>query len=162
MSLAPLSSFVTRRRVEFADTDLGRIVHFSRFFVFMETAEHELLRAIGTPVHFEHQLPDGRTVEVGWPRLAASCDYLSPAHYDDELAIEVRVARKGRRSMVYAVTFRCGERLIARGRLASICCVIGGPALEPVPIPPRIADRLAEDPAAAAAERARIAEAPQA
>ncbi|MEM9599354.1 MAG: acyl-CoA thioesterase, partial [Acidobacteriota bacterium] len=33
----------TRRRIEFADTDMARIVHFSRFFDFMEAAEHEFL-----------------------------------------------------------------------------------------------------------------------
>src|SRR5688572_28187929 len=85
----PLHTFRTRRRVEFADTDMGRLVHFSRFFVFMETAEHELLRAIGTPVHFTH---DGH--QLGWPRLAARCEYVSPARYGDQLEIEVRVVRK--------------------------------------------------------------------
>ena len=40
----------TRRRVEFRDTDAAGIVHFSAFFVWMESAEHELLRAAGVPV----------------------------------------------------------------------------------------------------------------
>ena len=70
----PLSEFRTRRRIEFADTDMGGLVHFSRFFVFMETAEHELLAALGATIHMT--LEDGRT--IGWPRVAASCEYLSP------------------------------------------------------------------------------------
>ena len=41
------SEFHTTRRVEFADTDMGNLVHFSRFFVFMETAEHEFLSSWG-------------------------------------------------------------------------------------------------------------------
>ena len=41
-----MHTFRTRRRVEFVDTDMGGIVHFSRFFVFMETAEHEFLEAL--------------------------------------------------------------------------------------------------------------------
>jgi acyl-CoA thioesterase FadM len=49
----------TRRKIEFADTDMGGIVHFSRYFVFMETAEHEFLDAIGTCVDVEL---DGRRV----------------------------------------------------------------------------------------------------
>ena len=53
--------FVHRRRVEFADTDVGGIVHFSRFLVFMETAEHEMLRGRGLSVHLED---GGRT--IGW------------------------------------------------------------------------------------------------
>jgi acyl-CoA thioester hydrolase len=140
-----LRRFVTRRRIEFSDTDMGRIVHFSRFFVFMETAEHELLRSLGWGVHFH--LPDGR--EVGWPRLAASCEYLSPARHGDELTIEVAIARKGRSAMTYGFTFRSGERLVARGKMSSICCLIGGPSLQPVPIPEALAAVLEEDPDAA-------------
>ena len=91
----------TERRIEFADTDMAGIVHFARFFVFMESAEHELLARLGTPVHFQHE---GR--EVGWPRLAASCTYHSPARFGDVLAVRVRVLRKGTKSMTYAVDFR--------------------------------------------------------
>ena len=39
----------TTRRIEFADTDMAGLVHFARFFVFMETAEHAFLRAAGAP-----------------------------------------------------------------------------------------------------------------
>lgn len=146
LPVAPISRFSTRRRVEFVDTDMGRIVHFSRFFVFMETAEHELLASLGWGVHFHRE--DGR--EVGWPRLAASCEYLAPARYADELAIDVLVARKGRTSMTYGFLFRRGETLIARGRMSSICCLLGEPGgLAPVSIPAGIADRLVEDPEAA-------------
>jgi acyl-CoA thioester hydrolase len=35
------SEFHATRRIEFPDTDMAGIVHFSRFFVFMEAAEHE-------------------------------------------------------------------------------------------------------------------------
>ena len=44
----------TRRRIEFVDTDMAGIVHFARFFVFMEAAEHEFLRSLGLSVHLEH------------------------------------------------------------------------------------------------------------
>ena len=44
------NAFVTRRRVEFMDTDMAGIVHFATFFRYMETAEHELLRKLGIPV----------------------------------------------------------------------------------------------------------------
>ena len=45
--MSPSSSFTTRRRIEFADTDMGGIVHFSRYFIFMETAEHQFLESLG-------------------------------------------------------------------------------------------------------------------
>ena len=63
----PLSSFTTRRRIEFADTDMGGIVHFARYLVFMETVEHEFLEKLGTCVVSEF---DGK--RILWPRVAAS------------------------------------------------------------------------------------------
>src|SRR3954447_11932507 len=52
-----------RRKVEYVDTDMSGIVHFSRFLVYMENTEHAFLRAIGTDVHFEDE---GRA--ISWPR----------------------------------------------------------------------------------------------
>lgn len=133
---APISRFVTRRRMEFADTDVGGIVHFSRFFVFMETAEHELLRALGTSVHVKDEA--GRV--IGWPRVEASCEYLSPARFEEELEIEVEVARKGEKSMTYRFTFRIGARVVARGTITSVCCVLNDPAgLLAIPLPEVVA-----------------------
>ena len=42
--------FTTSKRVEFRDTDAAGIMHFSAYFTYMEEAEHELLRSIGTSV----------------------------------------------------------------------------------------------------------------
>lgn len=135
-------AFQTRRRIEFSDTDMGGIVHFSRFFVFMETAEHELLLSLGTDIHTTYQ---GR--EIGWPRLSAHCDYRSPARFGDELTIRVLVERKGRTSMSYRFLFDCGERRVAEGRVSSVCCFLRGPeGLETVAIPPFLADQLEEAP----------------
>jgi YbgC/YbaW family acyl-CoA thioester hydrolase len=126
--------------VEFADTDLGGLVHFSRFFVFMETAEHELLRSLGTEVHTTWE---GQT--IGWPRVSAHCRYLRPVRFGQELEIVVRVRHKGHTSMTYAIEFLCAGERVAEGELASVCCVLDdaqGP--RPVPIPDLIADRIEE------------------
>lgn len=132
----------TRRRIEFADTDLAGIVHFARFFVFIETAEHEFLRALGTTVHHRRGAD-----EIGWPRVSAALDYLSPARYGDQLRIELRVARKGARSMTYRFLLTVGERPVARGKVSSVCCILNRPGgLETIPIPDEIAQRIAEDP----------------
>jgi 4-hydroxybenzoyl-CoA thioesterase/acyl-CoA thioester hydrolase len=135
-----VSIFRTRRRVEFADTDVGGLVHFSRFFVFMETAEHELLRSLGTEVHSEWE---GRT--IGWPRVGARCRYLAPVRFGEELEIVVRVRRKGHTSMTYAIEFLRQGETVAEGELSSVCCVLDGPdGPRPVPIPPFLAERLEE------------------
>jgi 4-hydroxybenzoyl-CoA thioesterase/acyl-CoA thioester hydrolase len=134
--------FTTRRRVEFADTDMGGIAHFSRYFVFMETAEHEFLEALGTRVALEI---DGR--RIAWPRVAASCDYKRPARFGDVLEIRVRVRRKGRTSVTYECTFRRDGEMLATGRMTSVCCVLEpSEEVRAIPIPPSIADRLAQSP----------------
>lgn len=140
---APITEFRTTRRVEFADTDLGGIVHFSRFFVFMETAEHELLRALGTSVH----VTDSGGRVIGWPRVEASCEFVAPLRFGDLVEIVLRVAKKGARSMTYEAEISSGGRLCARGRISSVCCVLNDPAgLRPIPIPEPLASRLAEAP----------------
>jgi acyl-CoA thioester hydrolase len=140
----PLDRFLARRRVEFSDTDMGGIVHFSRFFVYMETAEHEMLRALGINVHFHRE---GKT--LGWPKKAVDCEYLAPARLGDELEIEVRVLRKGRTSLTNGFEIRRGETVLARGRLTSVCCVLDDPeaGVVAVPIPAFLADRICEAPA---------------
>lgn len=130
--------FHTKRRIEFADVDLAGFVHFSRFFIFMETAEHEFLRSLGTSVHTH---VDGE--EIGWPRLAASCEYLTPARFEDVLEIDVIVKRKGVTSMTYEFLFHRNETLIARGQVSSICCKIHPQhGLKKIPIPSFIADKI--------------------
>ncbi len=135
----PVSTFHTRRRIEFADTDMAGIVHFARFFVFMETAEHEFLRSLGAEVHMTY---DGR--EYGWPRVNASCEWCRPLKFGDEVEIVVRVVRKGRTSVTWQSSFLHDGELVARGRVTSVCCHVDGDRPQPAPIPPIIADRLEE------------------
>ena len=135
-----MSEFRINRRVEYSDTDTSGIVHFSRFFVFMETAEHEFLRSLGTSVDQE---VDGR--RISWPRVSARCDYRAPARFGDTLEIGVRVARRGVKSMTYGFEFRCGETLVAEGKMTSACCVIRADARpEAIEIPAWFLERIGE------------------
>lgn len=136
----PISEYRTTRRVEFADTDMAGIVHFSRFFVYMEIAEHELLRSLlGTEAHFHYQ-----GMEIGWPRAKATCSFISPARLGDVLEIRVLVRRKGKRSMTYGFEISCGERRIAEGEVITICCRMDQQPMRSVDIPAPLADRLVE------------------
>ena len=119
---------------------MAGIVHFARFFVYMESAEHAMLRSLfGHEIHFQYQ---GQ--EIGWPRAKATCSYTSPARLGDVLEIRVLIRRKGRRSMTYGFEISCGERRIAEGEVVTICCVMDPKPMRSVDIPPPIADRLAE------------------
>jgi len=133
-----MNELSTQRKVEFSDTDLGGIVHFSRFFVFMETAEDEFLRALGTSFVFTHEGRSG-----GWPKVEASCEYASAARYGDLLDVHLAVVKVTRSTLTYEITFRRGETLVARGRTVSVCCAARpGGGFESIPIPPAVAGRL--------------------
>lgn len=130
--------FRTRRRVEWADTDKAGIVHFARFFVFMETAEHEFWRALGLSVHTEH---DGDI--ISWPRLTAHCEYFRPVSFEDLLDIHLQIEKQGEKSLSYRCDFHCDGAHIAQGRLKVACCLCNpGEKIRAIPIPAFIADTL--------------------
>lgn len=107
------------RHVQFADTDMAGVVHFPRFFYFMEECEHSFLRTLGGRVvmHSDEGL-------LSWPRVAVHCDYLKPVKLDDQLDIELRIARIGRSSIKYQFLFSIGEEAVATGSITAVCCVL--------------------------------------
>lgn len=126
-----MTPFRMTRRVDFCDTDMAGIVHFANFFRYMEAAEVAFLRARGLSVTMSW-----RGGEIGFPRVAASCDYVKPARFEDELTVTVTVERLGTKSVTYAFEFTRGEDVLARGKLTSVCCrVRPGHAMEGIPIP---------------------------
>jgi acyl-CoA thioester hydrolase len=127
--------FRTRRMVEFSDTDMAGIMHFSAFFRFMEGAEHALLRSLGLSV-FGINDPDGGDAKISFPRVSARCDFHSPARCEDELDIEVVVQKLGKTSVSYGFhLYHDGEEL-AVGEMTSVCCRLhDGAKPEPIPIP---------------------------
>ncbi|MEC9097321.1 MAG: thioesterase family protein [Planctomycetota bacterium] len=111
--------FTTTKRVEFRDTDAAGIMHFSAYFTYMEEAEHELLRSIGTSV----VLSAGQDA-ISWPRVAAHADYRIPVTFENEMTIQVRIKRLGSRSVTYHHTFIVGDQTIATGEITTVCCRI--------------------------------------
>jgi len=135
-------SFRTSRLVEFGDTDMAGIVHFARFFSWMESAEQAFLRSLGLSVAMEWE-----GERIGFPRVSASCDYLRPLRFEDVLDVVVTVEKLGRASVTYGFEFFKGTEVIARGRIAAVCCRVNpGQPLETLAIPDAIRSRL--DPAA--------------
>jgi acyl-CoA thioester hydrolase len=130
--------FHTSRLVEFADTDMAGIMHFSAYFRYMEAAEHELLRNLGLSVYSEI---DGQP--ISFPRVAASCVFHSPARCEDMLEIDVSVRRVGTKSVTYAFAFSQKSREVATGEMTSVCCrVPHGGAPSAIPIPEEVAAKL--------------------
>lgn len=137
--------FTARRRVEFRDTDAAGIAHFSSYFVWMEAAEHDFLRAAG--VRLVEPVPPASAASppevVSWPRVSATCDYRSAVTFDDEVEIGVGVEAVGRTSVTYAFRFECRGRAVARGRVVAVRCRLRhGAAPQSVEITPEIRARL--------------------
>jgi YbgC/YbaW family acyl-CoA thioester hydrolase len=106
-------AFHYRRRVQFAETDLAGIVHFSWYFRYMEEAEHALWRAAGLTI-------ERAGADTGWPRVAAAFDYKHPLHFEDEFVDYVRILNVGSRSIRYAHTFLRGDTLIGTGAITTV------------------------------------------
>jgi acyl-CoA thioester hydrolase len=138
-SVAPSPErFRTSRRVEFVDTDMAGIVHYSNFFRFMEGAEVDFLRARGLSV----ALP-WHDKKVGLPRVAAQCDFLQPAFFEDILDIDVILKNVGRKSITYGFEISRAGELLARGQITCVCCLVHGPRkIESIEIPEDFRARL--------------------
>ncbi|MEA3210271.1 MAG: acyl-CoA thioester hydrolase [Chthoniobacter sp.] len=125
------------RRVEFAETDMAGIVHFSNFFRMMEATEHAFFRSLGLTIHGH---ASGET--TGWPRVSATCDYQRPLRFEEEVEIHLLVAEVRHRSIRYQFVFRQldGGAEIARGAIAAVCSTVDETSgkLLPVPIPDAI------------------------
>ena len=135
-----MSHFQTTRRVEFHDTDLAGIIHFSNYFLYMEQAEHELFRSLGLRIH--HVNPDGSG--YGWPRVSATANFSLPARYDDVLDVRVTLVRIGRRSLTTGYEFwRGGEQLALGEMKTAYCRVIAPGRIESADIPDDVAAKLA-------------------
>ncbi len=115
------SEFKIVRRVEFSETDMAGIMHFSNYFKFMEFAEHAFMRSLGLSV-----APKVYDPPIGWPRVAASCEYKRPLKFDDEVEVHLKVASKSEKAVTYEFTFRkTGEKEeCARGSVTVVCCTI--------------------------------------
>ena len=108
------SPFRYARRVQFGETDLAGIVHFSWMFRYMEEAEHAAWRAAGLSIA-------ERGSALGWPRIAASFEFRNPLHFEDEFEVVVRLADVGSRSLQYEHTITRGEVVIGSGRITTVC-----------------------------------------
>jgi acyl-CoA thioester hydrolase len=112
--------FKTLRRVEFSETDMAGIVHYSNFFRYMESAEHGFFRHLGYSVAMDQFDPPR-----GWPRVRAECVYRHPLRFEDEVEIHLLVSEKKSKSLSYVFKFRKMNGLepvaVARGALTVVC-----------------------------------------
>jgi acyl-CoA thioester hydrolase len=131
------TTFSLTRRIQFSETDMAGIVHFSNFYKMMEEVEHAFFRSVGLSVSMQH---DG--LHVGWPRVSAGCEFFGPLRFEDEVELRMRVVRVGEKSFSYEVDFLVQGRRIALGKTTSVCCSIDDAGMKSIPIPPAIRQKL--------------------
>lgn len=90
---------VARYRVIFADCDPMRIMYYGSYFRLFEIGRAELFRRLGHP--FPEYIARGLYLAV----IEATCRYLKPVRYDEELIIRAGVTdvRRARLQINYEV-----------------------------------------------------------
>lgn len=97
----PAPEFAAVHRIEFADTDAAGLLHFSAYFRLMEATEHAFYRSLGGSGFVE----DGKG-RRGMPRVSASCEFLRPLRFEDEVEVRLRLRKAGERKVGYDFEFR--------------------------------------------------------
>ena len=132
---AEKSGFKYRRRLQFSETDMAGIAHFSVYFRFMEEAEHALWRAAGLSI-------GEAALTGGWPRVSASFDYRNPLRFEDEFEVAVRIGSVTRRSLQYEFTVTRGDVLVGTGSMTAVSTTKEDGRLRAVEIPQEMIARL--------------------
>ena len=119
--IAPVAyEFKFVRTVEFSETDMAGIVHFSNYAKYLEAAEHRFFRSIGYSIVAAPTDP-----RVGWPRVHVEFDFKKPLQFEDEIEIHLLVARLRSKSINYK--FRIHKlnggqpELAATGEMTVVC-----------------------------------------
>lgn len=120
----PSSDHLIVRQIEFVDTDMAGIMHFSNYYRLMEAAETSFFRALGLPLFEE---VEGRV--IGWPRVRSRCDYHAPLRFNDRVEVHLFVKEIRDRALTFFFRFRKlrtdGSReAVARGELTTVCATL--------------------------------------
>jgi len=120
------SQFQIVRLVEFSETDMAGIMHFSNFFRWMEACEAAFYRSLNLPLI---SFVPGSV--VGWPRVKASCEYKAPLRFNDTIEVRLLVKEVRTKAVIFVFQFRkildgaVQPAVLAQGEIAAVC-VTGG------------------------------------
>jgi acyl-CoA thioester hydrolase len=103
-------------KVRFYETDMMGIVHHSNQIRWFEVARCEYLRQAGVDLF---ALMDSG---ITFPIKHVSCEYISPINYEDNIAIEARLAKLSRAQMVfsYRIVNSADGTLMAEGMTQNV------------------------------------------
>jgi len=118
----------TTIRVRYAEVDPMGVVHHSRYFIYMELARTEALRATG--LTYRRIEETGRYLVI----TKATCRFRAPARYDDQLVIATTVERATttRIDHTYRMTRKDDGTLVATAE-TTLACVDADGNLSKIP-----------------------------
>mgnify|MGYP001351911374 FL=1 len=137
------SVFSITREVEFAETDMAGIMHFTHFYRWMEVCEHEFLRSLDLSV----DMKSGED-RIGWPRVKTSCRFKRPLRFEDKVELRLSVREVRDRSIVYVVDFwkeENGQTVRAASGETVAACVRFDPetlVMTPIGVPDGFRERM--------------------
>ena len=129
-------AFVWPVRVYWEDTDAGGVVYYANYLKFMERARSEWLRAFG----FEQDVLRDEAGIVFVVRRV-EIDYLSPARFNEQLEVSVRLHEMGRASLSVRQELMRGSARLAEAVVTLAC--VDAIRFKPVKIPEPLLQALA-------------------
>ena len=126
----------SRLRVRYAETDQMGMAYYANYLIWMEVGRSDFCRQCG----FSYRELE-REEQAFLTVAEATCRYLSPARYEDEILIETELARVKSRVMEFKYRIKRGDTLLAEGRTVH---VLIGPDGRPRSMPQRYLNLLKE------------------
>jgi acyl-CoA thioester hydrolase len=120
-------------RVIFGDTDQMGVVYYANYLRYFEGARAAYWRSLGK------SYKDLESWGVALPVVEAHCNYRRPAHYEDLLAVDVRVSELRGASLRFAYQVHRGDELLADGHTRH---AVIGPDGRPRAVPAALRDAI--------------------
>jgi acyl-CoA thioester hydrolase len=126
----------SRFRVRYAETDQMGMVYYANYLIWMEVGRSDFCRDCG----FSYRKLE-QEEHVYLTVAEATCRYIAPARYDEQIIVETEISRLNRRLVEFSYKVKRESILLAEGRTVHI--VIGRDG-KPCSMPGRYFEMLKE------------------
>lgn len=139
--------FTTTKKIEFSETDMAGLVHFSNYFRYMEVAERDFFESL--ELNLIQSAPDDL---VGYPRTRAECKFSAPLRFGDTVKIHLAIKAIKDRSIdyqfrLYKLDKKGDESAVAKGHITTIYTELNEDgSLQSRPLPQALLDKIEEAP----------------
>tara|TARA_B100001778_G_scaffold111713_1_gene91495 strand:+ start:476 stop:934 length:459 start_codon:yes stop_codon:yes gene_type:complete len=139
--------FTTTKKIEFSETDMAGLVHFSNYFRYMEVAERDFFESL--ELNLIQSAPNDL---VGYPRTRAECKFSAPLRFGDTVKIHLAIKAIKDRSIDYQFRlFKLDKKgdvsAVAKGHITTIYTELNKDgSLQSKPLPQALLDKIEEAP----------------